>query len=233
MSSHQSSDRPEPRKSGIHDADLDGLAISRPAPGGIPSSGGRRWRWLTLAVLLAVAGLAWSTAWLRPDQRVEVVPVVRMPSGSGAGLAATGYVVAQRQASIASKGTGRLIYFGVNVGDRVKEGQLIARIEHDDMDALYRQALARLGVARAQLGAAKPELEEATLSFERVKTLLEKSFVTKSEFDMASARLRRAAAAVKSAEAAVTAAEAERQNATVQLENTSIRAPFDGVIVKK
>ena len=233
MSAHQSSDRPEPRKSGIHDADLDGLAIHRPAPGGTPSFGRRRWIWLTLAVLLAAAGLAWSTAWLRPDQRVEVVPVVRMPSGSGAGLAATGYVVAQRQASIASKGTGRLIYFGVNVGDRVKEGQLIARIEHDDMDALYRQALARLGVARAQLGAAKPELEEATLSFERVKTLLEQSFVTKSEYDMASARLRRAAAAVKSAEAAVTAAEAERQNATVQLENTSIRAPFDGVIVKK
>ena len=66
-----------------------------------------------------------------------------------------------------------------------------------DMDALYRQALARLGVARAQLGAAKPELEEATLSFERVKTLLEQSFVTKSEYDMASARLRRAAAAVR------------------------------------
>ena len=52
VSAHQSSDRPEPRKSGIHDADLDGLAISRPAPGGAPSSGGRRWLWLTLAVLL-------------------------------------------------------------------------------------------------------------------------------------------------------------------------------------
>ncbi len=231
--SGQSSDRPEPRKSGIHDADLDGLAIHRPTPGPATASGGRRRFWLILTVLLVVAGLMWSSSWMQTDQKVEVVPVVRLPSSSGAGLAATGYVVAQRQASIASKGTGRLIYFGVNVGDRVKEGQLIARIEHDDMDALLRQALARLGVARAQLGAAKPELEEATLSFERVKTLLEKSFVTRSEYDMASARLRRAAAAVKSAEAAVTAAEAERQNATVQLENTSIRAPFDGVIVKK
>jgi len=231
--SGQSSDRPEPRKSGIHDADLDGLAIHRPAPGPVSDSSGRRRLWLILAVVLVAAGLIWSSSWMQTDQKVEVVPVVRLPSSSGAGLAATGYVVAQRQASIASKGTGRLIYFGVNVGDRVKEGQLIARIEHDDMDALLRQALARLGVARAQLGAAKPELEEATLSFERVKTLLEKSFVTRSEYDMASARLRRAAAAVKSAEAAVTAAEAERQNATVQLENTSIRAPFDGVIVKK
>jgi multidrug efflux pump subunit AcrA (membrane-fusion protein) len=147
VSSHQSPDRPEPRKSGIHDADLDGLAIRRPAPGESSPAGRSRWIWLTLAVLLVAAGLAWSSAWLRPDQRAEVVPVIRMPSGSGAGLAATGYVVAQRQASIASKGTGRLIYFGVNVGDRVKAGQLIARIEHDDMDALYRQALARFGLA--------------------------------------------------------------------------------------
>ena len=99
MSSHQSPDRPEPRKSGIHDADLDGLAIRRPALGEPSPAGRRRWIWLTLAVLLVAAGLAWSGAWLQPDQRVEVVPVIRMPSGSGAGLAATGYVVAQRQAA--------------------------------------------------------------------------------------------------------------------------------------
>ena len=45
MSSHQSPDRPEPRKSGIHDADLDGLAIRRPTPGEPSSAGRRRWLW--------------------------------------------------------------------------------------------------------------------------------------------------------------------------------------------
>lgn len=108
----------------------------------------------------------------------------------------------------------------------MKEGQLIARIEHDDMDALLRQALARLGVARARLGAAKPELEEATLSFERVKTLLEQSFVTKSEYDMASARLRRRGCGGQVGRSGGDCGRPKRQNATVQLENTSIRAPI-------
>ena len=77
-------------------------------------------------------------------------------------------MVAQRQASIASKGTGRLIYFGVNVGDRVKRRANRSRgSEHDDMDALYRQALARLGVARAQTGSGQTGTRRATLSFER------------------------------------------------------------------
>ena len=88
-----------------------------------------------------------------------------MPSGSGGRPGGDRVCICAAAGLDCVQGHRRLIYFGVNVGDRVKEGQLIARIEHDDMDALYRQALARLGVARAQLGAAKPELEEATLEF--------------------------------------------------------------------
>lgn len=223
-----------PRRSSLHDADLDGLSIQRPeSREGHSFRRGWRWGWLVLLILIGAAAVAWETGLVRLAVTVEVVPVVRMPSSGSAGLAATGYVVAQRQASIASKGTGRLEFLDVKVGDRVKEGQVIARLEHTDMDALRQQALAKLAVARAQLASAKPELQEATLHFDRMKSLLEQSFATQSEYDMASARLRRAAAAVKSAEAAVGAAEAERQSAEVQVESTNIRAPFDGTVVKK
>lgn len=234
VSSQPTSERPDPLKVGIHDADLDGLTIQRPDQSVSRSSaGGKSWRWLWLVVLIGGALVAWNTGLIGQGTKVDVTSVVRMPGGGSSGLAATGYVVAQRQASIASKGTGRLEYLGVKVGDRVKEGQIIARLEHTDMDALLQQALAKLDVARAQLGSARPELEEATFAFERVKTLIEKSFATQSEHDMASARIRRAAGAVKSAEAAVRAAEAERQSAEVQVESTNVRAPFDGTVVKK
>lgn len=234
MSSQPVSQPSELRPQGVHDADLDGLSITRSA-GQAPqrASHVRRWIWGVLFLMLVAMAGAWATGLLSREVTVDVVTVVRLPPGGGNGLAATGYVVAQRQASIASKAIGRLEYIGVKVGDRVKEGQVIARLEHADMEALLQQAQAKLGVARAQLGAAKPEREEATLQLERVNTLLAKSFVTQAEHDMASARLRRAAAAVRSAEAAVAAAEAERRNATVQLENTNVRAPFDGIVVKK
>ena len=234
MSIQPTPERPDPLKVGIHDADLDGLTIQReehfakrsPARSGL-------WRWVLLILLLAGAAGAWQAGLIERAPSVEVAAVVRMPAGGVSGLAATGYVVAQRQASIASKGTGRMEYLGVKVGDRVKEGDVIARLEHTDMDALLQQALAKLEVARAQLATARPELQEATLHFERMKTLIEKSFATQSEFDMAGARLRRAAGAVKSAEAAVAAADAERQSAEVQVESTTVRAPFDGMVVKK
>lgn len=233
MTTPVSADPVPPRRQDLHDADLDGLSIARPSAQ-TPRRTSHVWRWTwgaVIVVLIALAG-AWSSGLLPRDVTVDVVRVVRLSSG-GSGLAATGYVVAQRQASIASKAIGRLEFIGVKVGDRVKEGQVIARLEHADMEALLQQAQAKVGVARAQLGAAKPELEEATLHLERVNTLLAKSFVTQAEHDMASARHRRATAAVRSAEAAVAAAEAERRNATVQLENTNVRAPFDGIIVKK
>lgn len=223
-----------PRRQDLHDADLDGLSITRPAAQtSRPASHARRWSWGVLFVVLVALAGAWSSGLLSREVTVDVVTVVRLPAGGSSGLAATGYVVAQRQALIASKGTGRLEYLGVKVGDRVKEGQVIARLEHADIKALLQQTVAKLNVARARLGEAKPELREATLNFERVKTLHEKSFVTQAEYDMAAARVQRAAAAVKSAEAAIAAAEAERQAAQVQLENTNIRAPFDGIVVKK
>lgn len=235
MSSQPTMDHPEPSKAGIHDADLDGLAIHRHKNAGQlrPS---RRLRWLWAVLLILVSGgvfMAWRGGWIGPSPTVEVVPVVKIPAGGPSGLAATGYVVAQRQALIASKGTGRLEYLGVKVGDRVKAGQVIARLEHADIEALLKQTVAKFNVARAQLGEAKPELQESTLNFERVRVLLDKSFVTQSEYDIAAARVQRAAAAVKSAEAAIAAAEAEQQAVQVQLENTNIRAPFDGIVVKK
>lgn len=234
MTTPASPDPVPPRRQDLHDADLDGLSIARPSVQ-TPRRTSHAWRWTWGAVIVVIVALAgaWFTGLLPHEVRVDVVTVVRLPPGGSTGLAATGYVVAQRQASIASKAIGRLEFIGVKVGDRVKEGQVIARLEHADMEALLQQAQAKVGVARAQLGAAKTELEEATLHLERVNTLLAKSFVTQAEHDMASARIRRATATVRSAEAAVAAAEAERRNATVQLENTNVRAPFDGIIVKK
>jgi RND family efflux transporter MFP subunit len=141
------------------------------------------------------------------------------PSQSSASLTASGYVVAQRKASVASKGTGRLVYLGVVEGDKVKKNQIIARLEDNDIKAQLEQALANLKVNEA-------ELKDAENNFGRQKKLLESGSTTRVEFDAAESRHLRILASIDVAKALVHAAE-------VQLENTIIRAPFDGTVLTK
>lgn len=148
-------------------------------------------------------------------------------------LAASGYIVAQRKAAVASKGTGRLEYLGVIEGDRVKQGQVIGRLESSDVEAALGQAKANLSVSRAGLEQAVAEKEDATANYERQKTLFAQNSISRAEYDAATARYKRAVAAVTSAEASIKYAEANLRAAEVQLEYTLIRAPFDGVVLTK
>jgi len=134
-------------------------------------------------------------------------------------LSATGYVVAQRQAAVASKGTGRLEFIGVEEGDKVLFGQVIGRLENADM-------IAALELAQANLAQARAESTEAALNFNRQKQLFSSGSITRADYEVSEARYLSASAFVKSSEAAAKSAE-------VALENTIIRAPFDGTVLNK
>jgi multidrug efflux pump subunit AcrA (membrane-fusion protein) len=109
-------------------------------------------------------------------------------------LNASGYVVAQRKASVASKVTGLLVSISVEEGSRVKKGQIIAQLESDDVMAAKKQAEANLNVSRFNLEQAKVELQDATRSFNRNKELLAHDYVSQAEFDASEARYKRAIA---------------------------------------
>jgi RND family efflux transporter MFP subunit len=141
------------------------------------------------------------------------------PAQANAVLTASGYVVARRKAAVASKGTGQLVYLGVEEGDTVKKGQVIARLWDEDVRAALEQARQNLRVQEA-------DLKEAQRSLERTKTLLEKQFIAQAEYDAAEARYKRVVASIDAAVAAVKEAEAA-------VENTRIVAPFDGTVLNK
>jgi RND family efflux transporter MFP subunit len=155
------------------------------------------------------------------------------PSQADAVLTASGYVVAQRQAAVASKATGRLIHLGVEEGDQVKEGQILARLENNDVRALLVQAQANARLTRANLDNAKAELADATVNYERMQKLVAEQMVPRSDYDAAEARYRRAQAGIAAGEAAIGVAEASVKNAEISVENTNIRAPFEGTVLTK
>ena len=159
--------------------------------------------------------------------------VVAYPAQAYTLFNATGYVVPQRKADVASKATGRLEALEVKEGSRVMKGQVIARLENGDLLAAADRALANVALARAEVVEARATLTEARLALTRSKTLVDKRFVSSEVHDAAVARFEKAAAGVERARAAVAAAEAARLEAQVAVEYTLIRAPFDGVILSK
>src|SRR6058998_1565963 len=204
-------------------ADLSALRIDRAADPAAPTPGARRWLVIGLpvagVVVLAAVLLATSGA-LGSPLPVHLTPATMVsPARSGAMLVASGYVVAQRKAAVASKGTGRLVYLGVVEGDRVRAGQVIARIEDSDIKAQLAQAQASLDLSRA-------ELRDAEHSLARERLLLDSAFSSQASYDAAEARYQRVRASIAIAQATVQAAE-------VALENTVIRAPFDGTVLSK
>ena len=193
----------------------------------------RKWIWLGIAAVIAVAGGVWFA--LQPRiATVQTTPVVTTyPSQQFVVLNSTGYVVAQRKAAISSKATGRLEWLGVAEGSRVKAGDVIARLDNRDVAAQSQSAIASARAAAAALEQALAENRDAQAQHKRNIDLVAKGFVSQSATDTSKARADRAVAGVANARAALAAAQANARNAEVALDYTMIRAPFDGVILSK
>ncbi len=212
--------------------DLSRLKIDRGAPP-IRSRRRRRWVWLGIVAFVLAAGAAWYITQPHPAKVETATVVTAFPSQQFVVLNATGYVVAQRKAAIASKATGRLEWLGVAEGSRVKTGEVIARIDSRDVRAQAQSAEAGVNAAKAAVEQARVELANAQTELKRNQDLVAKGFITQSALDTAKMRVDRGVAALASAQANVSQAAANARNAEVTVDYTEIRAPFDGVILSK
>jgi RND family efflux transporter MFP subunit len=217
----------------LNSPDLSKLAIDRTAAR-VPRARRRLWPWLAgLAALAALAGL-WLSGGLGGPVTVETAAVTTAyPSQAVTALNATGYVVAQRKAAVASKATGRLEWLGVMEGSRVRKDEVIARLESRDVGASREQAAANVNVAAANLEQAQAELRDAERSLARSRELADKKYISESALDAAVARADKARAGARSSEAALGVARANLKAAEVSFDQTLIRAPFDGVVLTK
>lgn len=213
--------------------DLNRLKIEKTALSARPPLYKRRLFWIIGFGVLVVASLV-AKGVLSPRVEVEVATVSQVyPSQAFTLLNASGYVVAQRKAAVASKATGQLEWLGVEEGSRVQQGQVIARLENRDVAATRNQAAANLTNARAVLEQAKAELNDASLNFNRQKELISQGVVAKADYDAAEARYKRAKAGVAAAEANIKAVSSALHGAEAQVDYTLIRAPFNAVVLTK
>jgi RND family efflux transporter MFP subunit len=215
--------------------DLAKLKIEKTEKIAEPARRGRKFLAVAAGImLLAVLAVLYFTGIITPARSVDVTTVTQVyPSQSISLLNASGYIVAQRKAAVASKVTGRLVALMVEEGSKVGKGQVIARMESEDVTAARNQAAANLNTARATLEQARAERDNARQEYTRYKMLVDRGAVSQSDYEVVETRHRRAVEGVKASESAVTAGAAALQSAEAGLDYTLIRAPFDAVVLTK
>jgi RND family efflux transporter MFP subunit len=155
-------------------------------------------------------------------QEVETVrPTVRRSTAASARpiLAASGYLVARRKAVVSAKIQGRLAELDVDEGSWVTAGQVIARLDNNDLQA-------QIDVARAGVQQAAADLAEKQRQLQLTQGLANDGVVSQDQLQAAASRVRLADATLSQSKATLSLAETNFQN-------TIIRAPFAGVVVKK
>lgn len=184
-----------------------------------PSSWATRWIITGVLLFVALGAGRYVYGMLNAATEVDVTRVTAPSAGASAAgsviLNATGYIVAAHKIQVASKVLGRVAWIGVDKGDKVREGQVIARLEDDEFKAQLQQARGRLQALEARLKEleagsrpeeversnadledAKADLANAKVNLERNQKLSAEGVVSKQVLDDAKARYDRAVAKV-------------------------------------
>src|SRR5260370_13500284 len=189
-------------------ADLSQLRIDRDA------GPNRPWvAWIAVAVLVpgAVAGYPAARSYVAerraPDVDVVRATQVASPADGSSGtmpvLVATGYVVARHSSDVGVKVGGRLAQIRFEEGTRVRRGEVMAEIEHADIDAQLEAARRNVAEAEAQLAQAVAARDEDVRNVDRQRALAKDGITTTATLTAAESTLAVSAARVKSAEARI------------------------------
>lgn len=196
--------------------------------------GWKRGRWFLSGGLVFVLVVFIWMGGFSPATDVQVATVSLMyPSQAITKLNASGYVVAQRKAELASQITARLVELLVEEGSHVRRNQIVAKLEKESAEASLDQTRAELDAVRFSLDEALAELEDSRSLWQRNKEMIGQGFVSQSEYDASLARYKKAQASVRNKQASIVATKAALRNAKVQVEYSLLRAPFDGVVLTK
>jgi len=206
----------------------------------------RQWVWRLSKVALAVVVIASVIYWVRfapipvTQHQVEQSEIVAEVMG-------TGTLEAHVKATVSSKIAGRIAAVLVDQGDRVQRGQLLVRLDDEELKQQVEIARANRETALAAISRLEADKERATAVAQRarahhlrVQGLVERRIVTKEEVDQSTESLAIAEAGLSRAEAAIiegqkelVAAEKTLAYQQARLADTKIMAPVAGLIVRR
>jgi RND family efflux transporter MFP subunit len=150
---------------------------------------------------------------------VFVITLTKEKNSSSPSISFVGSTQPEQQSVISSKVSGRIVKLFVDIGFRIKKGQVLAKI--DDTD--YRNNFER---AKAELERIKAQLELAKINYERAENLIKTKSIAQAEYDNAKSNYQSLLAAYETAKKNL-------EKAEIDLNETNIVAPYDGIVVEK
>jgi RND family efflux transporter MFP subunit len=225
---------------------LRSLAIDRSASEA-PRTGRRRWPVLTVAAGTAIAVvvvLALVVPELRIGTRPDQVAAQQSPppppsqavaaeSRRPGSLAASGYVVARRKATVAAEITGKVVEVMIEEGMVVQAGQVVARLDSVLAENDLALAQSRAKAAEAAVGMITADLEDATRILARVQNLQQKNIASEAELTRTQTRVGVLAAQLRQAQSHQETARLDAQRSAAVLDKHQVRAPFGGVVIDR
>ncbi len=200
-----------------------------------------RWRtsrWFISAlalVLLGTAGYWWyarNNSAAAPRFRTQAVTVGKLVVR----ISATGNLQPTNQVDVGSELSGVIQEVFVDDNDRVKQGQILARLDLSKLQDAVAKSRANLAAADAQVQLAQATAEEAHAQLGRFRQVAELSggkVPSKSEMDVAQATLKRAEATEASARATVAQMRASLKSDETNLAKGQVRSPINGVVLTR
>ena len=181
-----------------------------------------------IVVLVLATGVIW---WLTRPKAIEVRTVVAREIGGAGGdhtvLNASGYVTARRAATVSSKVTGS------EEGMKVKEGQVLARLDDTNIKTSLAVAQAQWESARAALDETRAQLKQANQEFQRITELAKQHIASQSDLDLAESNAKSLQAHLAQQEVDVTVTDRTVALWQQQMDDMIIRAPFAGIVTTK
>jgi RND family efflux transporter MFP subunit len=199
---------------------------------------GKGWIWLGVAAAFVAAGALAAWWWTRPGAVPVHIVAATAIAGDGAAAAgsildASGYVVARRQATVASKITAKMVELDIDEGDHVNAGQIIAKLDDTNIRAALNQASAQLEFAKASLTETQVNLTNAQRDYDRQKSLFQGHFVSQAAVDNAQTAVDALRAQLATQRSNVEVVARAMSVAQRNLEDTIVRAPFSGIVTVK
>jgi RND family efflux transporter MFP subunit len=154
-------------------------------------------------------------------------------TAGGTALDASGYVVAQRQATVSAKALGRVVDLRIEEGQKVKEGEIVARLDDTNTRAALMYAKANLAQAQASLDAAMVAFADQGPIFARNQKQKAAAVISAQDFDTDKAAYNAVQSDLAVKRRMVEVAQADVEVAQRSEDDMTVRAPFDGVITVK